>query len=400
MSRSTLISPAMASPPLSRTSKESAATQPNSLWLRANLAGRPNRPRSSLGGAYRLGHVDPSTPRCLSGFMGRHAIADYLELAEIPRENAAEVEQFLRLQDTDSNTLAVLERGPVSRSRCSRSTPRKRRSSHLRAKASGASSGRRISGRPTTRRSRRSMRSRTSPTPLRRDPRGWKSPALASQGRSTSRTTRRRTSWHSWTSFRASSPCHPEPRGRRSGTPRSIAGQPPRSCLTSIVPNSAIGCAAAISTASSKLPPSRMSKPVGAENSVRGLIARAVSGCSESFVRREQNGHGASAYVVSRARADTRSGRSWQGVGPALAHAERCTCLTPSADCRRAVRVPARLGSGSTRRRVYAAMAWYSWSRPPSRSRRPMLLASGGVAGGGLPSGGRCSSERCGRCSL
>lgn len=42
--------------------------------------------------------------------MGRDAVADYLELAEIPRENAAEVEQFLRLQDTDSNTLAVLER--------------------------------------------------------------------------------------------------------------------------------------------------------------------------------------------------------------------------------------------------------------------------------------------------
>jgi hypothetical protein len=42
--------------------------------------------------------------------MGRDAVAEYLELAEIPRENAAEVEQFLRLQDTDSNTLAVLER--------------------------------------------------------------------------------------------------------------------------------------------------------------------------------------------------------------------------------------------------------------------------------------------------
>ena len=42
--------------------------------------------------------------------MGRDAVADYLTLAEIPGENAAEVEQFLRLQDTDSNTLAVLER--------------------------------------------------------------------------------------------------------------------------------------------------------------------------------------------------------------------------------------------------------------------------------------------------
>jgi hypothetical protein len=37
-------------------------------------------------------------------------VADYLKLAAIPRENVAEVEGFLRRQETDSNTLAVLER--------------------------------------------------------------------------------------------------------------------------------------------------------------------------------------------------------------------------------------------------------------------------------------------------
>jgi hypothetical protein len=37
-------------------------------------------------------------------------VADYLKLAAIPRENVAEVEGFLRRQETDSKTLAVLER--------------------------------------------------------------------------------------------------------------------------------------------------------------------------------------------------------------------------------------------------------------------------------------------------
>jgi hypothetical protein len=37
-------------------------------------------------------------------------VAAYLKLAAIPRENVAEVEGFLRRQETDSNTLAVLER--------------------------------------------------------------------------------------------------------------------------------------------------------------------------------------------------------------------------------------------------------------------------------------------------
>lgn len=42
--------------------------------------------------------------------MASEPVADYLKLAAIPRENVAEVEGFLRRQQTDSNTLAVLER--------------------------------------------------------------------------------------------------------------------------------------------------------------------------------------------------------------------------------------------------------------------------------------------------
>ena len=42
--------------------------------------------------------------------MASGPVADYLKLAGIPRENVAEVEGFLRRQETDSNTLAVLER--------------------------------------------------------------------------------------------------------------------------------------------------------------------------------------------------------------------------------------------------------------------------------------------------
>jgi hypothetical protein len=37
-------------------------------------------------------------------------VADYMRLAAIPRENIAEVEEFLRRQESGSNTLAVLER--------------------------------------------------------------------------------------------------------------------------------------------------------------------------------------------------------------------------------------------------------------------------------------------------
>jgi hypothetical protein len=37
-------------------------------------------------------------------------VADYLRLAGIPRENVPEVEEFLRRHDSESNTLAVLER--------------------------------------------------------------------------------------------------------------------------------------------------------------------------------------------------------------------------------------------------------------------------------------------------
>ena len=42
--------------------------------------------------------------------MGSDPIADYVRLAAIPRENVAEVEEFLRRQGSGSDTLAVLER--------------------------------------------------------------------------------------------------------------------------------------------------------------------------------------------------------------------------------------------------------------------------------------------------
>ena len=42
--------------------------------------------------------------------MGSDPVGDYLRLAAIPRENVSEIGDFLRRQDTDSNTLAVLER--------------------------------------------------------------------------------------------------------------------------------------------------------------------------------------------------------------------------------------------------------------------------------------------------
>ena len=37
-------------------------------------------------------------------------VGDYVRLAAIPTDNVAEVEEFLRRQDSESNTLAVLER--------------------------------------------------------------------------------------------------------------------------------------------------------------------------------------------------------------------------------------------------------------------------------------------------
>ena len=42
--------------------------------------------------------------------MGSDPVADYVRLAAIPSENVAEVEGFLRGQESESNTLAVLER--------------------------------------------------------------------------------------------------------------------------------------------------------------------------------------------------------------------------------------------------------------------------------------------------
>ena len=42
--------------------------------------------------------------------MGSDPIADYVRLAAIPSENVAEVEEFLRGQESESNILAVLER--------------------------------------------------------------------------------------------------------------------------------------------------------------------------------------------------------------------------------------------------------------------------------------------------
>jgi len=42
--------------------------------------------------------------------VGHDPVADYLRLAEIPVESVSEVEAFLRRQESDSNTLAVLER--------------------------------------------------------------------------------------------------------------------------------------------------------------------------------------------------------------------------------------------------------------------------------------------------
>jgi hypothetical protein len=42
--------------------------------------------------------------------VGSDPVANYMKLAAIPRENVTEVEEFLRRQESGSNTLAVLER--------------------------------------------------------------------------------------------------------------------------------------------------------------------------------------------------------------------------------------------------------------------------------------------------
>lgn len=42
--------------------------------------------------------------------MSSDPVADYVRLAAIPREHVSEIEEFLRRQETASNTLAVLER--------------------------------------------------------------------------------------------------------------------------------------------------------------------------------------------------------------------------------------------------------------------------------------------------
>jgi hypothetical protein len=54
--------------------------------------------------------VEPSAAWCLSVAVGNDPVADYMKLASIPRENVTEVEEFLRRQESGSNTLAVLER--------------------------------------------------------------------------------------------------------------------------------------------------------------------------------------------------------------------------------------------------------------------------------------------------
>jgi hypothetical protein len=42
--------------------------------------------------------------------MARDSVGDFMRLAQIPHENAVEIEEFLRTQEAESNTLAVLER--------------------------------------------------------------------------------------------------------------------------------------------------------------------------------------------------------------------------------------------------------------------------------------------------
>jgi hypothetical protein len=42
--------------------------------------------------------------------MASDSVDDFMRLAQIPRESAVEIEEFLRTQEAGSNTLAVLER--------------------------------------------------------------------------------------------------------------------------------------------------------------------------------------------------------------------------------------------------------------------------------------------------
>lgn len=42
--------------------------------------------------------------------MASDSIGEFMRLAQIPSENAVEIEEFLRTQEAESNTLAVLER--------------------------------------------------------------------------------------------------------------------------------------------------------------------------------------------------------------------------------------------------------------------------------------------------
>jgi hypothetical protein len=42
--------------------------------------------------------------------MAGDSVGDFMRLAQIPPENALEIEEFLRTQEAESNTLAVLER--------------------------------------------------------------------------------------------------------------------------------------------------------------------------------------------------------------------------------------------------------------------------------------------------
>jgi hypothetical protein len=42
--------------------------------------------------------------------MASDSVGDFMKLAQIPRENALEIEEFLRAKEAESDTLAVLER--------------------------------------------------------------------------------------------------------------------------------------------------------------------------------------------------------------------------------------------------------------------------------------------------
>ena len=42
--------------------------------------------------------------------MASDSVGDFMRLAQVPRESVVEIEEFLRTQEAESNTLAVLER--------------------------------------------------------------------------------------------------------------------------------------------------------------------------------------------------------------------------------------------------------------------------------------------------